>query len=468
MLQKISLLSAFARIGSLRIPLAVAAAAGMLFLTETAYRSQTDRLATVVDMGRARLLVTYALQRVTDAESGKRGYLLVGGDDYLAPYNEARKDVAKAIEDIRIYDQRAHDPTLDALEKSFVTAVDAKLAEMSEVLRLHDEGRHEAALEVVRSGVGRELMVKLRTETNSLMAHRNTRIQERLESINDLFMIWRIAIGSMTLISLSLLVMFIRLGRQVEAERELQRQALKEERDKLEVEVEARIADLRELTRHLQTAREDERGRLARELHDELGALLTAAKLDVAVIKPKVLAQLPEIMPKLAHLTEMLNSGIALKRRIIEDLSPSALKTLGLVPSLEILIGEVSRSTPIRFEHDLHAVRLSPDEQLVVYRMIQESITNGLKYAQASLIKVSLVETDAFAVVTVEDNGKGFETAATPTGSHGIRGMRFRVEATGGQLSVWSEPGKGARMQARIPLQPDVPPDLPPAEADFA
>lgn len=457
MLNQNSLNSAIARINRLRIPLAVAAAAGMLFLTETAYRSQTERLARVVDMGRARLLVTYALQRVTDAESGKRGYLLVGGNDYLAPYHEARKDVGKAIEDIRKYDQMARDPKLDELERSFVSAIDAKLAEMSEVLRLQDEGRHEAALEVVRSGVGRELMVKLRTETQNLMNHRNARIQERLESINDLFMIWRIAIGSMTMVSLCLLVMFIRLGRQVETEREVQRQALKDERDKLEAEVEARIADLRELASHLQTAREDERGRLARELHDELGALLTAAKLDVAVIKPKVQAHMPEIMPKLGHLTEMLNSGIALKRRIIEDLSPSALKTLGLVPSLEILIGEFSRVTSTQFEHDLQAVCLSPDEQLVVYRMIQESITNGLKYAQASRIKVSLKAQDSMAVVTVEDDGKGFDATNAPLGSHGIRGMRFRVEATGGELTVWSQTGKGTRVQARIPLKTEPP-----------
>lgn len=453
MLHQISSFSKLVRGSTLRIPLAVLAAAGMLFITETAYRSQTDRLASAVDMGRARLLVTYTLQRVTDAEAGKRGYLLVGGDDYLAPYNEARRDVAEAIEGIRKYDEAVADPNLDVLEKAFVTAVDAKMAEMSEVLRLEDEGRHEAALAVVRSGVGRELMVKLRAETDTLMAYRNALIKERLKSVNDLFMIWRIAIGSMTMVSLSLLIMFIRLGRQVEAEREVQRQALKDERDKLEIEVDARIADLRELTRHLQTAREDERGRLARELHDELGALLTAAKLDVAVIKPKVLAHLPDIMPKLTHLTEMLNSGIALKRRIIEDLSPSALKALGLVPSLEILISEVSQNTPVSFQHELQAVSLLPDEQLVVYRVIQESITNCLKYAEASLIKVSLAELGGMAVVTVEDNGKGFDTAILPTGSHGIRGMRFRVEATGGHLVMTSGHGKGTRMQASIPLQ---------------
>jgi signal transduction histidine kinase len=94
-----------------------------------------------------------------------------------------------------------------------------------------------------------------------------------------------------------------------------------------------------------------------------------------------------------------------------------------------------------------------PDEQLVVYRVIQESITNGLKYAQARTIKVTLMEVEASAVVQVEDDGLGFDASKTPTGSHGIRGMRFRVEATGGRLDVWSQAGKGTRLTAIIPLQ---------------
>jgi signal transduction histidine kinase len=126
---------------------------------------------------------------------------------------------------------------------------------------------------------------------------------------------------------------------------------------------------------------------------------------------------------------------------------------LGLVPSLEILQSEVAMNTTVRFEHDLHVVRLMPDEQLVVYRVIQESITNGLKYAQARSIKVTLMEVDASAVVQVEDDGLGFDASKTPTGSHGIRGMRFRVEATGGRLDVWSQAGKGTRLTAIIPLQ---------------
>ena len=103
----------------------------------------------------------------------------------------------------------------------------------------------------------------------------------------------------------------------------------------------ARTAQLKELAQHLQTIREDERSRLARELHDELGALLTAAKLDVARLKSRLGSDATaDAAERLAHLNETLNGGIALKRRIIEDLRPSSLSNLGLVAALEILLRE--------------------------------------------------------------------------------------------------------------------------------
>ena len=124
----------------------------------------------------------------------------------------------------------------------------------------------------------------------------------------------------------------------------------------------ARTAQLTELTHHLQTAREDERHRLARDLHDELGALLTSAKLDAARIRSRLAGTAPEALERLAHLVATLNSSIALGRRIIEDLRPSTLSNLGLVATLEILArefaersgiaGRIARWQPVQLEAD--------------------------------------------------------------------------------------------------------------------
>ena len=127
--------------------------------------------------------------------------------------------------------------------------------------------------------------------------------------------------------------------------------ALRFERDRLEVEVERRTRDITQIANHLQTAREDERSSLARELHDELGGLLTAAKLDVARMRSRLAAAPPEVLERMMHLVKTLDEGIALKRRIIEDLRPSSLSNLGLKAALEILCTEFAERSELEVEH---------------------------------------------------------------------------------------------------------------------
>jgi signal transduction histidine kinase len=149
---------------------------------------------------------------------------------------------------------------------------------------------------------------------------------------------------------------------------------------------------------------------------------------------------------------EALNSGIALKRRIIEDLRPSTLNSLGLVPALEILCGETAERMGIPIDARLEPVQLAPGADLVVFRVVQESLTNIAKYAKARRVDVSLSMQDGEAVVEVQDDGAGFDVSQTARGSHGLRGMRFRVEAERGRLQIRSAPGRGTTLTARLPL----------------
>ena len=217
-------------------------------------------------------------------------------------------------------------------------------------------------------------------------------------------------------------------------------------------QVESRTQEFAELTRHLQSAREDERSRLARALHDELGSLLTAAKLDVARIKARVSATTPEALERLVHLNETLNSVIALTRRITEDLRPSSLGNLGLVPALEILARDFAAGASVRIELELQPVTLSPQSELTVYRLVQEALNNIAKYAHAKTVRISLAPAGDQAALSVADDGVGFDTGATRGASFGLLGMRYRVEGEGGRLVVESRPGAGTRLSATLPL----------------
>jgi signal transduction histidine kinase len=327
---------------------------------------------------------------------------------------------------------------------------------LEEVVRLFDEGKAPSALELVRSGIGREVMAQLRTEAGALSMQQNERISGGLADIFDTLRLNRLALTTLTILALLALVLYVRQGHQLDRQRRERQSEAAAERDRLELEVASRTVELTELARHLQTAREDERAHLARELHDELGALLTAAKLDVARIRPQLLKTAPDLMPRLVQLTESLNSGIALKRRIIENLRPSTLSSLGLVPSLEILCSEFKAASGLDVDMDLSPVTLSSSAELTVYRLVQEALTNIGKHAHARRVQVRLGLADGQAEVRVGDDGAGFDTQALTRGSHGLRGMRFRVEAECGQLSLRSAPGQGTTIVARLPqTQPD-------------
>lgn len=220
---------------------------------------------------------------------------------------------------------------------------------------------------------------------------------------------------------------------------------------RLQQAVQQRTAQLSELARHLQSAREDERGRLARDLHDELGALLTSAKLDAARIRMRLGATAPEAQLRLAHLVATLDAMMALKRSIVEDLHPSALAHLGLVATLEILVREFGERTGLPVRCDLCDVHLPPSAELTVYRVVQEAITNIGKHAQARHVAVHLAAHQGRVDLSVRDDGQGFDPGQRARTAHGLVGMRYRAEAEGGRLEVVSAPRRGTLIHLSLP-----------------
>ena len=172
----------------------------------------------------------------------------------------------------------------------------------------------------------------------------------------------------------------------------------------------------------------------------------------------------PEATDRLSHLNETLNSGIALKRRIIEDLRPSTLDNLGLLPALEVLCRDTADRLGLPVIVDLQPVRLTASAELTVFRLVQESLNNIAKHARASEVRVSLHDQGGRALLQVRDNGVGFEPGKVGHARHGLVGMRYRVQAEQGQLKVESAPGQGVTLRVDLPQGlPDAAPsaDLP-------
>jgi signal transduction histidine kinase len=334
--------------------------------------------------------------------------------------------------------------------------INEKLSEVATSIELFEQGRHDAWRELMLSNIGKEKMDAIREAATALLDIETGRIVEQRRQVVATLNLGRIGVGVLLLLSLAALALYLRQSAAVAAAQREHQAALRAERDRLEDEVAHRTTELTELTRHLQTAREDERSRLARELHDELGALLTAAKLDVARLKRSLADTDAPSEERLAHLAETLNSGIALKRRIIEDLHPSALSNLGLVAALQAQARDFGQRSGVATSVELSEVELDNGAQITVYRLVQEALTNIAKHAKATRVWIGLRVVDGQVLVSVRDDGQGFDAKAVPRSTHGLTGMRYRVEAEGGTMRVRATPGRGTLIEASLPAAPRV------------
>jgi signal transduction histidine kinase len=437
------------RHNSLVFALTCLAALAIVLVSEGAYWQSVDKLGKVAKHQSAQNNIQGLIQGIVDAETGTRGYLLTASRDYLRPYEEALRNVDASMRLIDTYygASSAHAAELEQLHELTST----KLSELALTIRLVEEGKAKATAEILGSGIGREKMDDLRAIGNALVAREDLNIISSRNSIYRSLLFSRFGIMILCATGLLALFMYLRGTRELKLQQLQQQRMVQAERDRLEIEVSQRTVQLVELTQHIQSAREDERNRLARNLHDDLGSLLTSAKLDAARIKSRIAGGAPEALELLAHLVSTLNSGIALGRSIIEDLRPSALGNLGLVAALEILSRQFSEQSGVQVHCSLEPVKLSPDAELTAYRLVQEAVTNIAKYAQARQVWIRLSANDGIVDLSVRDDGVGFDPAEKRPSAYGLMGMLYRVEALGGSLVLVSRPGNGALISARIP-----------------
>lgn len=435
--------------------LACAAALAIVGVSEYSYRQAGKSLDELGVMGQARTSIQHLERGLLDAETGQRGYLLTSRKEYLEPYGNALKKIEEIFHFLGQH--FGDDPEAKKLLENLHALTDSKLSELELTIRMHDEGRTEAAREMLLSGIGREQMKDTLALSEELLQHQSLRVAEGRKNVYNTLLISRFSLIFLSAIGVLAIFMYLRQNSSFLQQQLEQHQRVQSERDRLEIEVTRRTETLTQLTHHLQTAREDERRRVARDLHDELGALLTSAKLDAAHLKSRLTEATPGTLEGLTHLVDTLNHCVALKRRIIEGLQPSSLVHLGLVATLEILAREFAEQTGIKMHCELEPVGLEATAELVIYRAVQESITNVAKYAHARNVWISLGAKDGNAHLTVRDDGVGFDPEMRPGSAHGLTGMRFRVEAEGGSLAVVTALGQGTQIQATLPESAPTP-----------
>jgi PAS domain S-box-containing protein len=210
-------------------------------------------------------------------------------------------------------------------------------------------------------------------------------------------------------------------------------------------------AELRRLSAYLQKVREDERTRVAREIHDELGQQLTGLKMDVAALKRKLD---PTVRPALSELNQAVDGTIQTVRRLASELRPSILDDFGLVAALEAHLNEFERRAGVKGQLEAAAddSTLSHEARTALFRIFQEALTNIARHAQASAVSVRLQNRDGRLELEVRDNGRGIHPdEIAGDGSLGLIGMRERVRLLDGELHITGTPGQGTSVLVRVP-----------------
>lgn len=433
----------------LPVLLAVLLVLSVFVLTEMR-RSQVMEEATDIQHSQERIRLLVELQLVmTDAETGQRGYLLTGDPSYLAPYNEAKERISDYLRQLQ--SAYANDsPAMRAKANKLLELVNAKLAEVDVTVAAFQQSP-KSALKVMKTRVGQIAMSDLRGVTAEMRQdERNNIVSATVDWRRNHIMNRDIAAAGAVLNVILILIAGQLVARDLRHRTELA--------NELEQQVRERTAELTDLSNHMQRLAEAEKAALARELHDELGTLLVAIKMDLAQLARYLNINLndPNVRTRWDRIEASISAGIDLKRRVIEQLRPTLLDNMGLVAALRWQVGEVAKQanlglTEIFPEEELN---IGSDAAIAIFRVTQEAMTNIVKHAQATAVRiVCSVDEHNFSLV-IEDNGVGLPShRLNAVGSHGLSSIRHRVHSLDGKLTIESPEPSGTRLTITLRME---------------
>lgn len=239
-------------------------------------------------------------------------------------------------------------------------------------------------------------------------------------------------------------------------EREIREAAMRRDRRQAETNLKASHEQLRQLAAKLQESRELERAHIAREVHDELGQILTGLKIDIRRLATELQRACPNLLPRTDEMMALIDSAVLTVRKISTELRPGVLDNLGLSAAIEWQAKEFQTRTSIFCEkvQPFGDISLERDCATAVFRIFQESLTNVARHSNATKVGVSLSRQNGHLVLKVQDNGRGItKTEMNNTHSLGLVGMRERALMFGGDLEVAGLPGRGTTVTLRIPVE---------------
>lgn len=437
------------------LPVAVAMAIGALWIADAGFESLNRSFGDIARAGEVVRVTRDLRLALVDAETGQFGYTLTGDPRYLDPFTLA----TTRLPEIRTRLGRL--ATADRDERLLFREIEANLDRILqhwqitvEWVRKDDALRAQA---VIQSGRGKAIMDLLREDIARLERIHEARATRFTEIWGQSLTAVRVVLIVLIALIVGLFLLVLRYAQNAVEDERKQKALVQRERDRLEQAVRERTLELSELAGYLQQVRERERFSLARELHDELGALLTASKMTVAWMLRQREALPAPSLDKLRKLDRLLEQGVQLKRRVIEGLAPSALANLGLKAALEGLADQVASTGALhaRVLAVGEAHEPAPETGIALYRVAQEALTNVQNHAHATEAWIELDCSADWVELRVRDNGKGFDASArSKAKAHGLRGMRHRAESLGGVISVSSVPGQGTRVIFRVPRTP--------------
>jgi signal transduction histidine kinase len=213
---------------------------------------------------------------------------------------------------------------------------------------------------------------------------------------------------------------------------------------------------LRALAERLQCVREEDRKRVARDLHDQIGQILTAIKMDMSWIGRHLPQSEGEVLARLGESIQLIDSGVKTVRTICSGLRPGVLDDLGLAAAIEWQARDFSSRNNVLCDVSVPPVdlHLDGDRATATFRIFQECLTNVIRHAEAKQVRVVLSQEDENIVLVVEDDGIGFREPdfSNTLGSLGLLGMKERAQFCGGDVHISSSPGNGTTVTVRVPM----------------